>query len=40
MTSDPTSGPILTGHPVLRFAHQLTARLEQVACLPRVVDES
>ena len=28
------SGPILTGHPVLRFAHQLTARLEQVAASP------
>ena len=34
MTSDPTSGPIRTGHPVLRFARQLTARLEQVAASP------
>src|SRR6478752_5413585 len=34
MTSEPTSGPILTGHPVLRFARQLTARLEQVAASP------
>src|SRR6476469_6295783 len=29
-----TSDPILTGHPVLRFARQLTARLEQVAASP------
>ena len=34
MTSDPTSDPILTGHPVLRFARQLTARLDQVAASP------
>ena len=29
-----SSEPITTGHPVLRFAHQLTARLEQVATSP------
>ena len=29
-----SSEPITTGHPVLRFAHQLTARLGQVAASP------
>src|SRR5689334_15039869 len=29
-----SSEPITTGHPVLRFAHQLTTRLDQVASSP------